>query len=271
MALNDYPRVHYKKNPLIEVICQVRFPRILSIDGEVPSAFQNKINAEYPILQTANELQQQVSVDMTDDNPIPRITQSEKRPNYAFISADTKWRVNLTSSFLSISTLQYSSWEDFNKRLTSIIGIFKEIYSPPFTEYERVGLRYIDGITRSKLSLKNADWSELIHPFALGFLSNPDIKDDIKSFNLLTELDVGNKSFARINTSLGYINSENTQIPSPDQELSLIVDSDIFAFKVNKDGLFPRLEYIHKISTNIIRSVITGKLHDAMEPEEIAN
>ena len=269
MALRDYQRVHYRKNPLIEVICQVRYPRVLSIDGEVPSAFQNKISTQYPSLQTANEFQQQVSFDMTDDNPRPRIMQPEKRPNYAFFSADTKWKVNLTSNFLSLSTIQYCSWEDFSERLKLLIEVFQEIYSRPFSAYERVGLRYIDGFTRSRMGLNNIDWNELLQPHALGFLSNPDIKNDVKSFACTTEFDAGNNSFARINTSLGYINTGNVQVPLPGQELSLILDSDIFAFKVNKDALFSTLEYIHKISTNIIRSVITAKLHKAMEPEEI--
>jgi len=177
--------------------------------------------------------------------------------------------VNLTSNFLSLSTTQYSSWEDFSKKLESLIGVFQEIYSPPFSEYERVGLRYIDGFTRSKMDLKNIDWNELLQPYVLGFLSNPDIKDDVKSFVCTTELDAGNNSFVRINTSLGFINTGNVQVPLPGQELSLILDIDIFAFKVNKDSLFSRLEYIHKVSTNIIRSVITDKLHAAMEPEKI--
>jgi uncharacterized protein (TIGR04255 family) len=269
MALKDYQRVHYKKSPLIEVICQMRFPRILTIDGEVPSAFQNKINKQYPELQTTNELQQQVSVDLTDDTPIPRITQFEKRPNYAFFSFDKKWKINLTSTFFSLSTLQYTSWEDFLNKLTLLINVFQEVYSPPFTEYERIGLRYIDAFTRSKLNLESTDWSDLLHPFALGFLSNPDIKNDVKSFTCSIEFDTGDNVFARINTSLGYINSGNIQIPVPEQELSLIVDNDIFSFKVNQKELDKKLEYIHKISTNIIRSVITDKMHTVMEPEPI--
>jgi uncharacterized protein (TIGR04255 family) len=267
MALRDYQRVHYKKNPLLEVVCQVRFPRILSIDGEVPSTFQDKIRAQFPILQMANEYQQQMSVDMTDDNPVPRITQTEKRPNYAFASDDTKWKANLTSTFLSLSTLHYCSWEDFHEKLTLLIGVFQEIYPSPF--YERVGLRYIDAFTRSKLNLAGTDWNGLIQPFVLGLLSNPDIKDDIRSFACATEFDAGDSVFARVNTSLGYINSGDIQAQLPGRELSFIVDSDIFIFRVNRDELSARFESLHKVSTNIIRSVITDTLHNAMEPETI--
>lgn len=266
MALRDYPRMHYRKNPLIEVICQVRFPRILSIDGEVPSAFQDRIKSQFPILQTANEYQQQVSINVTDDNPIPRITQNEKRLNYAFVSADTKWKVNLTSNFLSLSTMQYYSWEEFHEKLTMLMGVFQEIYSPLF--YERIGLRYVDAFTRSKLNL-TCNWKDLIHPFALGFLSNSDIEDDIESFNCSTEFDAGSNVFARVVTSLGYVNSDDVQAQLPERELSFIIDSDIFAFKVQNVELSSRFEYLHKISTNIIRSVITDTLHNAMEPETI--
>ncbi|MDR3238226.1 MAG: TIGR04255 family protein [Spirochaetia bacterium] len=267
MALIDYPRVHYKKNPLLEVVCQVRYPRILSIEGEVPSVFQNKIIGQFPILQTANEYQQQVSVDMTNDNPIPHITQIEKRPNYAFVSDDEKWKVNLTSTFLSFSTIHYSSWEEFYKKIASLIEIFQGIYPTPF--YERVGIRYIDAFTRSKLNLDNIGWQELIQLSALGFLSNDNIKDNIKSFTSSTEFDAGNNLFARINTSLGYVNFGDIQAQLPERELSFIVDSDIFAFKMKKEELTSRFENLHKVSTNIMRSVITDTLHNAMEPESI--
>jgi uncharacterized protein (TIGR04255 family) len=268
MALKDYPHVHYRKNPLVEVICQVRFPRILSIDGEVPSAFQNEINSQYPNLQTANEFQQQLSVDMTDDNPIPRFAQ-EKRLNYAFVSADAQWKVNLASTFFSLSTRQYCLWEKFYEKLTSLIEVFHKVYPLAPSEYERVGLRYINAISRSKLGLTDCDWKDLIHPSAIGLLSNSDIKKDITSFNSSTEFKVDNESFARISTGLGFTNSANTQVPMSGQELSLIIDNDIFTFKVNRDMLCSRLEYIHKISTNIIQSVITDKLRQAMEPEKI--
>ena len=36
-------RIIYKKNPLVEVICQLRFPPILSIDTEIPARFQGAI------------------------------------------------------------------------------------------------------------------------------------------------------------------------------------------------------------------------------------
>lgn len=38
-------RVIYHKNPLVEVVCQLRFPTILKIDAEIPVAFQEAVRS----------------------------------------------------------------------------------------------------------------------------------------------------------------------------------------------------------------------------------
>ena len=38
----------YEKNQLVETICQLRFPTILSIDTREPADFQDRIRAEFP-------------------------------------------------------------------------------------------------------------------------------------------------------------------------------------------------------------------------------
>jgi uncharacterized protein (TIGR04255 family) len=42
-------RVKYLKSTLREVVFQVRFPKILKLTEETPSAFQERIMADYPI------------------------------------------------------------------------------------------------------------------------------------------------------------------------------------------------------------------------------
>ena len=43
MPFKDTERVIYNKNPLIEVVCQLRFPRILTISETQPTSFQEKV------------------------------------------------------------------------------------------------------------------------------------------------------------------------------------------------------------------------------------
>src|SRR5437868_11791362 len=46
----DFPaveRIVFENNPLTEVICQLRFPRVLVIDERLPAEFQEQLGAEY--------------------------------------------------------------------------------------------------------------------------------------------------------------------------------------------------------------------------------
>ena len=47
----DVPRQVWKENLLREVICQIRFPKLLVIDRDIPVEFQQSIYRRYPILE----------------------------------------------------------------------------------------------------------------------------------------------------------------------------------------------------------------------------
>lgn len=268
MVFPEVERVIYKNNPLIEVICQLRFPRILSINETSPAVFQDRIRATYPIFNVTVERQQQFAVDSIDvgTEPIPRIIQSEKINNYRFSSADNFWHINLSSSFFALSTSKYLRWEDFLQRMKEPLAALLEIYKPAF--YERIGLRYVDAFIRSKLNLGDIDWSELMQPYVLGFLSNPSLKGEVKSQSSIVEIDIGKKAMVQIKTTLGFVNLKGS-FPGNNSELSFIVDSDMFFMKKEIRELDDSLEHLHNNSTKLIRSIITNKLHQAMGPERI--
>lgn len=56
MPFPEVKRVIYKKNPLHQVICQLRFPPILKVDAEIPSIFQEKIRGEFPNFKETTEV-----------------------------------------------------------------------------------------------------------------------------------------------------------------------------------------------------------------------
>ena len=81
-------RYQYRKNQLLEVICQLRFPTILSISAREPADFQDAIRDEFPKYQRLEE------------RPAPKISGApgnvrleEQKPvtNYQFLSVDGKW------------------------------------------------------------------------------------------------------------------------------------------------------------------------------------
>ena len=46
---NKYRRCIYRNNMLGEVICQLRFPEILSIETDLPARFQDAIRSIFPV------------------------------------------------------------------------------------------------------------------------------------------------------------------------------------------------------------------------------
>lgn len=151
------PRRFLKKNQLMEVICQFRFPEILAIAAKPPVDFQEAIRDEFPQYSARKEI------------PAPKIAGTpgnfslQNQPetiNYQFAAADGSWRVNLTSKFISLASSRYTSWEDFAKKLDRPLAAFIQIYKPAY--YERVGLRYINAFSRKDLDLEGVPFRELV-------------------------------------------------------------------------------------------------------------
>ena len=115
MLLSQLPRTHYAKAPVHEVICQLRFPTILSINSADPAEFQDRIRTILP--QYAKK----------EERPLPKPGQPQSAElihNYHFLSADGKWKLNLTSNFISLSTVAYTSWEEFGQKLDQPLAQF---------------------------------------------------------------------------------------------------------------------------------------------------
>ena len=72
--------------------------------------------------------------------------------NYNFISEDGRWKLNLTQGFIALSTLSYTRWEDFATRLDRPLAQFIQLYQPAF--FERIGLRYVNAVSRQRLGLE---------------------------------------------------------------------------------------------------------------------
>ena len=109
MPFGDATHVMYKNNPLAQVLCQLKFPVILSINENSPATFQDLIRDSYPIFSKGIEQQQQVSFELPGDGlfPLPKIIQSEALNTYAFSSEDGDWTITLTNTALSLSANNY--------------------------------------------------------------------------------------------------------------------------------------------------------------------
>ena len=155
------------KNQLAEVICQLRFPEILKINTELPVDFQEEIRSEFPQFSRRMETVPPRGTHL----PAPGISQphGSGNVNYQFVSSDGVWRINLTSKFLSLSCNRYTCWEDFAKHLDKPLVSFIKIYNPSY--FERIGLRYLNFISRKNLDLESIPFRDLIQNQYLGPLS----------------------------------------------------------------------------------------------------
>lgn len=260
MLFSNRPRVHYQNAPVHEVICQLRFPAILSINSEEPAEFQKAIRAEFPQYSQRQEL------------PPPQIAGANQNVpptnNYHFLSEDGSWKWNLTKDFIALSTLRYTGWEEFSKRLEKPLAAFIEIYQPSY--FQRLGLRYLNLLSREKLGLKDTPWSELIAPAYIA----PMLQEDIREENflncasdLLFKLD--SSCQAKIHAGPGRVRVNAPNAPQ-DPEMKFILDLDFFLSGTNTpcELAAAAVETLHGHAGRTFEGAITDTLRDAMGPED---
>ena len=256
------PRVRYRKNQLGDVICQLRFPEILAIEAKIPVDFQEAIRDEFPHYSVRREA------------PLPKLTglpgnlQLEKQPqvnNYQFVSADGIWRVNLTSRYISLACNRYTRWEDFAAKLDKPLAAFIKIYRPAL--FERVGLRYLNFISRNALDLNGTPWRDLIESRYLGILADEEIQEAATTrCTMDTELAIRGGCRAKIHAGPGLVKRPGME----DKEIKFIFDMDLFmpgniALNLSAGAL----QTLHSQADAIFRGAITDTLHEAMEPQSI--
>lgn len=264
MLFPEVERVVYKKNPLDNVICQLRFPPILKIDTEIPSSFQEMIRQDYPNLTESSEwvFETTSGTQKVPSDEIKQILQSAgNKKNYEFSSVDGKWKVNLTRNFLSLSTSNYRRWEEFRDRLKSPLEALINVYKP--THFSRLGLRYVDVIVRSQLGLNNVPWKQLINNNLLGALASSDIGDSVQNFESTYFIQLSGK-----NSMLRMV--ARTVKKADTGETCFMIDSDFSdASEHSEEEVIGKLDYLHLGATRMIRWCIKNRLHKAMEPEKL--
>ena len=196
MPFNDTPRVIYRRNPLVEVICQIKFQAILRIDAEPPADFQDRIRDRYPLFQQDPEatLMGEVPTEIRQLlSTVPgAIPHTEQRVRYLFRSEDEVWTVALTREFLALTTSGYENWDEFRGRLDDVFQALMAVYRP--TVFTRIGLRYRNLIHRSELDLPAHDWKELIEPHIAGPLATEAISGrEIKEAKGRTRVERGQR------------------------------------------------------------------------------
>ena len=240
------PRRFLKKNQLMEVICQFRFPEILAIAAKPPVDFQEAIRDEFPQYSARKEI------------PAPKIAGTpgnfslQNQPetiNYQFAAADGSWRVNLTSKFISLASSRYTSWEDFAKKLDRPLAAFIQSYKPAY--YERVGLRYINAFSRKDLDL----------------LGEEDVNEaSTTRCSMDVEIALRGGCRAKIHAGPGMVKRGGQE----DKEVRFILDNDLFmSGNVPINLSAGAMQTLHQQAGSLFLGAVTQRLYDALEPLEL--
>ena len=263
MLRSDRPRVHYNAAPLREVICQIRFPAILSIDTREPADFQEAIRAAFPRYAVR---QDRLPPKLTVVNGSTQVENQPAIPNHNFLSADNQWKLNLTRDFISLSTVAYTSWEEFGKKLDQPLAQFIKLYQPAFLQ--RIGLRYVNLVSRQALDLEGEPWSELIAPPYLGVLAEEDVSEDATRQSAV-DFDTALDSSCRVKVHAGPgMLKQNVPNAPADKEVKFVLDFDLYMRGEIQPMLAAgALETLHGHAASLFQGAITQKLHRAMDPD----
>ena len=241
-----------------EVICQFRFPEILAVTAGDPVEFQEAIREVFPRFQRRQELPAPKLTGMPGNLAVPK----QPVTNFQFASPDGVWRVNLTNRFISLTCSRYQSWEEFARYLDKPLAAFIQIYKPAY--FERVGLRYLNFISRFALGLEGVPFRELIAPCYLGPLAEEDMPEAaVTRCSMDVELSLRGGCRAKIHAGPGIVKRGNVE----DKEIKFIFDQDLYM-----PGQLPlnlaagALNTLHGQAGALFRGAITEKLHEAMEP-----
>lgn len=264
MLFSKRPRTVYTNAPAHEVICQFRFPAILSINDKEPVELQDAIREDFPQYARREDVAAPQVVGV--GGPNPQLKQPKPVTNYHFVSSDGLWKINLTQNFIALSTLRYTGWEEFARELDKPLAEFIRIYKPAY--FERVGLRYVNIISREKLDLKDSSWPELITRPYLGAMAEEDIREeDVLNSGVDLQCKLDSSCVAKIHAGPGRMRVNRPDAPQ-DPEMKFIYDMDLaMGGQVSCQLSAGAMETLHAHAVALFEGAITDTLRTAMQPE----
>lgn len=265
MKIRVLERVVYAHNPLVEVVCQVRFDRILALETSNPSRFQEDFaSAGFPIVRIEPASSIQIA---SSDPSVPASMQGHPNipPVYHFSSENKQRKISLSSEFLAFSCAEYPGWEDFKAEFLSVLAAFSNIYSTPV--YRRLGLRYKDLIEREALNLSNTPWKELLSPLVAGIFFQGDYFEG-DHFEESAVVQQVSQVLLQLDDCNLLLQSALLKSSTPQSLQAFLIDSDFFMefpkHKIEKEKMDALLDVLHTSAGSIFRHCIQEKLHDAL-------
>ena len=219
-----------RNNHLDKVICQIRYVPMYTIDREI-GIFQKKIATIYPDAESNSEPQ------------IPFFPNAPQMMNYSFRDSGGRWTVNVTNSFISLTTNRYDTWDEFRQRISWLLETFAQCYDGLL--FQRIGLRYVNAIRPSRLFENNSsvDIKNMLTPSAAGLMA---VFNDVSDYrtNIVSKLDC-----CTVQSIVGTIRFND------DGEIGILVDNDIYK-DYSGDSVMSDLDSLNKEAFPLLEKII---------------
>ena len=143
------------------------------------------------------------------------------------------------------------------------LAAFIQLYKPAY--FQRVGLRYLNIVSRTTLDLEDVSWRELFTPAYLGPMAEADLAEDrVVNCACDTQFKLDSSCTAKIHAGIGRLKTNIPNAPQ-DPEVKFIFDMDLSMGGNPACGLAAAaLETLHGPSSRVFEGAITDRLRDAM-------
>lgn len=222
--------LHLGRSPLVRVLAQVAFPRIVKVREEAYIAdFQEALRRDYPNFSA--EPFHGVAINIVDG--MPQVEQLASTV-WRFLDVSNNWRVSLAQDFLAIEATTYSSRSEFLDRMETVLTILGETIKP--AQVLRVGYRYVDRIVDADSLGRLPD---LIRPEMLGVLATTPFESVDISMSELIAATAEGKVIARYGVApKGF--SHDPNLAPPIEKASWVLDVDSFSVSLTPASFDPR-------------------------------
>lgn len=263
MLFPESEHVVYAENPLVEVLCQLRFPPILSISTEEPAEFQSRVRQLYPLYEkdTGPRLPELPSELPEEVLKLTRQFLPGGAVTHRFSSDDRLQVISLTRDFVAVTDRAYVTWDGFRRNVDLARESLEEVYAPAF--YSRVGLRYKDVIDRQQLGLEAEPWDALLSEDLIGsLLATENLRDNVRRIQTtaLMSVDEVMGGFVRLRHGLVDQSQEG-------EGQKYLIDSDFYSEEreATRD-VAATLDRFHGLAGRLFHWAIKDRLHQALRP-----
>lgn len=211
-------RIRLDAAPLALVLCQLRWPQISSLQGDLKLVVEEfgKLIPEYPLYSSSSEF----SIKLTPTGPV----QVPGGVLHHWSRADRSATITLSPNFVTLAAKHYEGYELFGEQLGSVLSALEQTIDLPL--FDRVGVRYVNQI--SDLS-QVEKMDRLVKPELLGHQALTVSSDEVSLVQAITQ--------SLFQVGKGYLQARSGIIPpgetvdvsiEPLQHPSWVLDIDSF-------------------------------------------